>query len=87
MQAGVSCSGARLRGAAVVSSPFCPAASNARLSRRWSMPWVFNVALTRLFLRRFCAEHAVALAARPDLDLPALMRVGACSFVLFCTAA
>ena len=34
------------------------------------------MALTRLFLRRFYAEHAAALAARPDLDLPSLMLVG-----------
>ena len=42
-----------------------------------------DAALTRLFLRRFCAEHATALAARPDLDLPALMQVGACSLSVY----
>lgn len=59
----------------VVSSPFCPASSNARLSRAWTLPWVYNVALTRLFIRRFCAEHAAALRQHPALDLAKLMQV------------
>jgi predicted alpha/beta-fold hydrolase len=70
--------GARLAAAMVVSSPFCPASSNARLSRAWTLPWVYNVALTRLFIRRFCAEHAAALGQHPALDLPKLMQVRPC---------
>ncbi len=69
--------GARLAAAAVVSSPFCPAASNARLSQAWSAPWCYNVGLTRLFLRQFCFAHRATLAAARSvpLDLDALASV------------
>ncbi|KAK9843809.1 hypothetical protein WJX81_007172 [Elliptochloris bilobata] len=61
--------GARLAAAAVVSSPFCPAASNARLSQAWSAPWCYNVGLTRLFLRQFCFAHRATLAAGRSVPL------------------
>lgn len=69
--------GARLAAAAVVSSPFCPAASNARLSQAWSAPWCYNVGLTRLFLRQFCFANRATLAAARSvpLDLDSLASV------------
>ena len=54
--------GSGIVGAALVSNPLCLHSSAAALSRPWTLPYLYNLALA-LRLKQYVHEHRAALAS------------------------
>eukprot|EP00892_Ulva_mutabilis_P003947 jgi/Ulvmu1/1924/UM012_0084.1 len=56
-----------LSAAVVVSNPFCMATASHKISKPWTMPWIYNLVLT-FRLKQYIRRHAHQVALVPGVD-------------------